>query len=626
MCGIAGIINKNNMPVAKDAIVRMTDIITHRGPDGFGYYHGANFALGHRRLSILDLTEDGSQPMSYLDKYIITYNGEVYNYLELKSELIQQGCSFKSTSDTEVILAAYDKWGFDCVSHFVGMWAFCIYDKEKSQLFCSRDRFGIKPFYYFDDLDTFSFGSEIKQFTTSKNWAPTANINRVLDFLSFGIFDHTEETLFDGVYQLKAGHNLIYDLKSHSLVIQDYYKLDSKKESNKSDFEEASAEFLSRFSDSIKLHLRSDVKVGSCLSGGLDSSSIVCLANNILKEKNEKIQQETVSSCFEDKRYDEQKFIDEVVKSTNVVSHKVFPKFEDLFANLDEITYQQDEPFGSTSIFAQWNVFKMAKEKEITVMLDGQGADEQLAGYNGFFGVFLSSLLKRFRFITFYKEAKSLKKIHGYSNRDIFISVSKFMVSEYIKAFLKTKLSKTDFDWIILNRKYHKDYFKRLYSYKINSVENYSVNQLEFSSLPMLLHYEDRNSMAHSIESRVPFLDHRLVEFVLGLDAEFKIRNGVTKDVLREAMTGGLPDAIKNRADKMGFVTPEEVWIKENSGRFREELADACDYLNGIINKEKVLEWFDRLLKENAKIDFTIWRIISLGRWMKVFKVRLPLK
>lgn len=621
MCGISGIIDENNNPIDKHVITLMNDKVAHRGPDGEGYYFGPDFAFGHRRLAILDPTEDGRQPMELDDRYVIIYNGEVYNYIELREELQSYGYSFKTGTDTEVILAAYDKWGAKCVDRFNGMWSFAIYDKEKDIIFCSRDRFGIKPFYYAEIGNNFVFGSEIKQFTVLEDWKAGINRDRVLDFLAIGIFDHTNETLFEGVYQLRGGHNLIYDLNGHTYHIYPYYFLKDRCFQSDISSDEAGKRFNEIFEDAVRLRLRSDVKVGSCLSGGLDSSSIVCVANRILRQAEAGDKQETVSSCFEDKRFDEQEYIDEVAKLTEVMCHKVFPNFEDLFAILDNVTWYQDEPFGSTSIFAQWNVFGKAKENNITVMLDGQGADEHLAGYHGFFGIFLSELLKKFRWIRFFKEVKAIRNLHGYSLMEIARLTGKYFLPNGISAVLKRLVEKDTVDWLNVDKNYYKKYMDSFFGSGVKSLEDYSLNQLMYSSLPMLLHYEDRDSMAHSIEARVPFLDYRLVEFVMALSPHYKIRNGITKYILRDSMKDILPGKVKNRMDKMGFVTPEEIWIKENKEQFKRELSDSCDLLNNIINKEKVLNWYDNLVKSDRKIDYTLWRIISLGRWVKVFKV-----
>lgn len=624
MCGISGIINKYSEIVTCEEIEKLTEIIKHRGPDDGGCFFGEHFAFGHRRLSIIDPSDNGHQPMLWDNKYVIVYNGEVYNYQELKKELISHGYIFRTETDTEVILVAYDHWGMNCVDHFNGMWSFAIYDMEKFIIFCSRDRFGVKPFYYYNSQDKFVFGSEIKQFTTLPGWSAKANRHRLSDFLLLEIFDHTDETLFEGVYQLQGGHNLVYDLKTKTYRVYKYYTAGQYSGEHKYTFAQTSEQLQKLFFDSVRLRLRADVKLGSCLSGGLDSSSIVCVANRLLREGTLKFEQETVSSCFMNKRYDEQEYIDSVIESKGLIGHKVFPDLEQLIQSLDQITWFQDEPFGSTSIFAQWNVFKVAKEHRIRVMLDGQGADEQLAGYDGFYGVFLYELFKKLQWKKLFKEMRALNRLYGYSVLKIIVSTFKWLLPGSIMAFLKLHIFKRGpFCWIKSQESCYKESLKRSYLFRAKSVREYSLNQMLVTSLPKLLHYEDRDSMAHSVESRVPFLDYRLVELILDIPSTFKIHEGITKYIMREAMKDDLPEKVKNRRDKMGFVTPEEEWIRSNKDFFKKEIAEACDLLHEMVEKDKVLEWYEKIVNSQGKIDFTIWRLISISRWAKVFKVKV---
>lgn len=620
MCGISGIIGPNKNNVLNEQIQKMNHLIAHRGPDGEGYYHDENFAFGHRRLAILDLSPLAAQPMEYMDRYVIIHNGEIFNYLELREELKKYGYKFVSESDTEVILASFDHWGKNCLDHFNGMWAFALFDKKEQMVFCARDRFGVKPFYYTRKNNYFYFGSEIKQFTSIDGWRSLANTQRLLDFLRFGIFDHTNETLFKDVFQLRGGEYLCYSLDKNQIEIKRWYDLNTKRKKSTLEYKEAVTEFQNLFVDAIQKRLRSDVKIGSCLSGGLDSSSIVCVVSDLLKKENKVDVQETVSSCFHDKKYDEQQYIDVVLKNPNIKGHKIFPEFEDLFKDLDKITWFQDEPFGSTSIFAQWSVFKEAKKNNLLVMLDGQGSDEQLAGYNIFQALYLEELLYGFRFVDFFKTFKNYKsKYHAYYLNPIrFILSAKLRrnferMHKAIKKVKKNAVSNTE--WIKSSAS------NPLYTAK--TVFEESMNEVLYTSLPSLLHYEDRDSMAHSVESRVPFLDYRLVEFIFSLPSKYKIGNGISKKILRDSMTEYVPKEIIERYDKLGFVTPEEVWIRNNKEIFRDEISQACDKLSLLVDKEKVLSWFDTVLSSEQKFDYAFWKIISLGRWCKVFNVHV---
>lgn len=618
MCGISGIITKNGSPVDHSIIQSMNDLVAHRGPDGEGLYIESAVALGHRRLAIIDLTEHGHQPMRYGDRYTIVYNGEVYNYLELREELLTAGYRFTTGTDTEVILASYARWGSDCVHRFNGMWAFALYDAEKKIIFCSRDRFGIKPFYYYEDETRFAFASEIKQFTVLEGWAPRLNRPRALDFLVHGIFDHTDQTLFEGVRQLPGGFNLVYALAGNSYSIGRWYNLRLRKKRDNTDYSLAKEQFRDLFVDSIKLRLRSDVKVGSCLSGGLDSSAIVCVVNDLLRENDAHGKQETVSSCFTDKRYDEQEFIDAVIGRTGAVSHRVFPDYGDLFAELDRIVWHQDEPFGSTSIFAQWSVFKTAREKGIVVMLDGQGADEQLAGYHyTFYGAFFKRMLMHLQWWRLVREMASFRALHGYSSVYLLKVIAGALLPSWTVRFLKKIIGSKRPSLVASGKPW---VLETSWKTPPGDIAEESLNELLYTSLPMLLHYEDRDSMAHSVESRVPFLDYRLVEFLMKLPDHYKIREGKTKYILREALKDDMPGKIITRYDKMGFVTPEEAWLRENSADFRKELEQTVDMAKGLINT-RILNIFDEVVKGNHSFDFIIWRYIVFGRWLRVFKI-----
>lgn len=631
MCGIAGFINTNYCSKNQILFEKMVDIVSHRGPDGRGIYSFENVLLGHRELSIIDNSVYGKQPMEYNDRYVISFNGEIYNYIELKEELTRFGYLFKTKTDTEIIMAAYDYWGLSCLEKFIGMWAFIILDKRNRKLIASRDRFGIKPLYYTYIGSNLAFASEIKQFTVFPEWKSKANNKRLLDYLMSGVTDHTNETLFQNVFQLRGGEFLEYDIQKQISLIKTWYDLKLKNKPFRGSFEKAQKQFQFLFSDSIKLQMRSDVKVGSALSGGLDSSSIVCLLNEQLKELNHEFKQEVVSSCSIDSKYDEQKFIDLILLDRNIQGYKVFPNSNNLLSNLDRLVWFQDEPFISTSMYAQFEVFKKARENNLIVMLDGQGADEQLAGYTGFFYKYLLDLLLKLKWISLVKNLIGSKKFYGIPiHKNIFLIFKTAIVSitpdffiNFIRLF-KGKVLKTRNRYTSLfNSKFIKDSQYKTINLKGSSLYSESIISLNFTSLPKLLHYEDRNSMANSVESRVPFLDHRLVEFVLNLPDDFKINKSIRKFILRESMKNFIPEKIYSRYDKMSFLTSEEVWIRNNQKLFRKEIELACNKLNGILDKNETLSWFDEILKSQKSFDYLFWKIINVGRWIKVFNVEI---
>ncbi len=656
MCGIFGVWNTRRQRLDLDALLGSLRSIRHRGPDDEGYLlvnsvEGSfaaclgpdsdagldlprvedrfgeqyDLALAFRRLAILDLSPTGHQPMSNVDGSLwIVYNGEIYNYIELRAELQSKGYVFHTQSDTEVILNAYQEWGVDCLSRFNGMWAFTLFDLRKRRLFSSRDRFGIKPLYYLFDGERFVFASEIKALLTYTGIERKPNNAIVYDYLAYNLLDHTDETFFQGVKQLPPAHFLL--LEDSNIRIERYWDIDpnNKLERGMDDHaaREYARQFAELFEDSIRLHLRSDVTVGSCLSGGLDSSSIVCVANKLLFADRvapaELIgeKQKTFSSCFEDPRFDERRHIERVLSATSAEANYTFPSAQNLLKDLPRLIWHQDEPFGSTSIYAQWCVMKLASERKIRVMLDGQGGDELLAGYHPYFDSYWGTLLSRGRFDTLFNEWSAYRRMYGVSPMHLIqhtlFSLAPLSLQRMVRSSRGALGMNPQFAAEFRDR-----YPDENVGYAGNSFSKRLYLAMTRTSLPGLLHYEDRNSMAHSIEARVPFLDYRLVEYVFSLPDEQKIRNGYTKAVLRDSMKDVLPELTRTRTDKMGFVTPEREWLSN----------DLKDWLDGIINSSsfKSREYFDHsqvagLLGQyranKRDFGFLVWRWVSLELWL----------
>ena len=652
MCGIAGYYRLHGNDIDVLAFQRMLSVLRHRGPDDFGYAifhadtqrsffvsdlegvhtHGRapDVIMGHRRLSIIDLSSMGRQPMADATGNLwIVFNGEIYNYLELRQELTTYGCRFRTNTDTEVILYAYAHWGSVCLQHFNGMFSFALWDTAKQEIFCARDRAGVKPFYYVYDRNRFIFASEIKALL-EMDIERTENHQVIYDYVSQGLLDHSDETFFRAVKQLKPAH---YMKVSHKgLELHRWWDIEEQELSGLSD-DEYAGRFEALFEDSIRLRLRSDVPVGTCLSGGLDSSSIVCVTNRLMSREGFSARiigekQRTFSSCFDDSTYDERPFIEEVTRQTGAQAHYVFPQGKDLFDQIAKVMWHQDEPFGSTSIFAQWHVMKLASENGIKVLLDGQGADELLAGYHGYFGSYYIELLRNLRLGRLTKELVRYRKIHGTHQPMIYAAVIRAMLPGPLIAALKrmpgmrslAQRSALGTLWIDADfeREHRKEY---AFSSKFSSaLKNQLYTLFMYSSLPGLLHYEDRNSMAFSLEARVPFLDYRLIEYIFSLPSEQKLRSGMTKVVLRNAMEGILPERVRTRVDKMGFVTPETVW-------FRTILKDAVTALItspafrdlGYFDVHEVRREFDRHCRGEKNISFIIWRWINLLLWKDMF-------
>ncbi|MBT5632660.1 MAG: asparagine synthase (glutamine-hydrolyzing) [Nitrospina sp.] len=525
------------------------------------------------------------------------------------------GYTFNSDTDTEVILAAYRAWGSDCLHRFNGMFAFVLLDTQKKQIFAARDRFGIKPLYYwFSPKGFLAFASEVKQFSVLPGWRAHLNSHRAYDFLARSWLDHTAETLFADVNQLRGGESIHCHLSDIHvpLPIKKWYELSPQKTGL--DFEQSGDRLKELFYDSIRLQLRADVPIGTGLSGGIDSSSIVCAINELLREKGAQTLQNTFSSCSHIDTYDERRFIEEVARKTNVKTHFTFPSLAELFDTHEKIIWHQDEPSITTSIYAEWNVFKLVSKTSVKATLEGHGADELMAGYPIFFKALLQNLLFSGNWIELAQEIYSIRKIKNNNPHLSFMNaLRKFILgsNKHNYAFKPSWLNSSQI------RCEELDYMKR-----DKTINEMSHVQLLYSSLPAQLHWADRDSMAHSVECRVPFLDHRLVEFVLGCPANFKIRHGTTKRILRKSMSDKLPRKVAERTDKMGYVTPEEIWAKKDAPDiFMKEIKRALEQSKGKLNNELVLKSASKILYGTVPYDPAIWRIISFGAWMDRFAI-----
>ena len=613
MCGISLVINRDDKSVLENRIRPMNDIIHHRGPDAEGFFYGENFAFGHRRLSILDLTAASNQPFHW--KHLsLTYNGEVYNYIELRNELKSLGHNFKTNSDTEVVIASYYEWGIKAFSKFNGMWALAIYDKTNNEIILCRDHFGIKPLYYTKTSSYFLAGSEIKQFTTFDEFKPILNKNTAVNFLVNGYLNYSENTFFEGVYELRAGHYLKYNLTNHDTNKVKWYDLKESIVPAEISENNAVIRFRKLFKESLKIRMRSDVLVGSCLSGGIDSSAIVSMvkANNLSNDNFS-----TVTSCFEDKRFDEQKFSDLVSKSTGFKSLKVFPNLDDLLNenHFDEIIFHQDQPVYSGSCYSEYNVFKKARQNGLTVMLDGQGSDEYLYGYPEFYKLKIKELLGVFKLRTAFSLITKKAGHKNHSTIKEIISIFKSVLVYPSVSFLKQLIGKNNYSW--LNEDWQKIVRKESV-FGAKNLRELSIEEVKYSSIPYQLHSEDRNSMMFSVESRLPFLCPRLVEFSIGLDDSMKMKDAYTKYVLRKAVPE-MPKAIRERKDKMGFVSPDAYWMNENRIKVRKELDDFIKSY-GIVN-EKLLQQFDNFCEGNQPYNPVFFRAISMSRFCRIFKL-----
>lgn len=606
MCGICGIINFNNHPVESNSIQLMMKKMEHRGPDDEGIFLDDNIGLGFKRLSIIDLSIAGHQPMRSPDgRFIIVFNGEIYNYIEIRKELENIGHIFKTKSDTEVLLYSYMEWGDKCLDRFNGMFAFVVYDLKTEQFFGARDRFGIKPFYYYCDDYVFIFSSEIPPILTALKEKPKSNNQVIFDYLAFNRTDQTESTFFNSIKKLQHGH--FFRIQKSEFKTFKWYNLREKRGESFS----GPDQYREFFIDSLKIRLRSDVPVGVCLSGGLDSSSIVStLLNNFNKND-----LNTFSAIYgKGEAGDESGFISEYL----IRLERMFfttPSADTLFEDKDEFVRTHAEPIPSTSPYAQYKVMELAKD-HVVVTLDGQGADEQLAGYHYFFGFYFKELLKKMRLVKLLSEAFFYMKNH-HSIYGIKTMIY-FLMPEIFKSGLRTS------EHNYINKDFSSQYSssnsitKNLYESR--SLNDALFNHFEFK-LEHLLKWEDRNSMHFSLESRVPFLDHRLVEKTLSLPSNKIIRKGMTKHILRESMRGILPESIRMRKDKVGFDTPQDKWFRTD--KFRKyifQLLSSESFKNrGIINVNKALKMYSDHLNKRSNVSKEIWKWINIELWFREF-------
>jgi asparagine synthase (glutamine-hydrolysing) len=606
MCGISGIINKDMSPVSVDAIKKINDLISHRGPDGDGFFSDLNFAFGHRRLAIIDTSDLGSQPMCYKERYWLTYNGEIYNYIELKEDLKQHGYLFTSGTDTEVILAAYDKWGIECLQRFNGMWSFALYDSAEEKILMSRDRFGVKPFYFLDRADNFVFGSEIKQLLSCIDGPVYANTRILIESMLTHVDNHTRETYFENIYSLDPGHYIMYDLRTNNYRIEKFYNLDRNEIIFNHELPENTNKFKELFRSAVSLRLRSDVTVGTCLSGGLDSSCISILG---ALENSKKTDERFIGIHAEssEKSTNESTFAQIVSEIGNIDLHRITPSIEDFTQNIDEVVYTQEEPFGSPSLFMSYNVFLKAKQLGCKVMLNGQGGDEVLLGYERYYASYLYSLNFREFWVEIFRQFKN-SRLRFFDPIFFFIYFTNFRIRKQLlisRSFIKSGLKKK-FDFAYLK--------KSVTSFKnVLELQKFEITSYQ---LPHLLRYEDRNSMRHSIETRLPFLDFRVVEFGISIKSQQKIFKGWTKYLLRKSFEDLLPSDIIWRKNKLGFNSPEKTWLDSHEQEMINEISASeilkkITDLDSLLNKYKTLNLRDK------------WMYYNVAVWERVFQVKL---
>ncbi len=659
MCGICGIFDGAGGGGCRDAIFGMAEILRHRGPDDEGYLAvktaegaamplggrdsrvslppvvefkgGADLYFAHRRLSIIDLSPAGHQPMSYDEGNLwVTYNGELYNHQDLRSELSGLGHCFRTRTDTEVLLAAYREWGEECLDRFDGMWSFVLYDRRRNVLFGSRDRFGVKPLYYVENGQTFAFASEAKAFSALRGFQRSVRPEAVFDYLAFRtVWWEDGRTFLEEVAELPPSHSFRFDLAEKKLRIFRYYELPCQKNADWEPFcEKKGTEHVERVRElifaAVRRRLSSDVPVGTCLSGGIDSSSILGTIDAILR--NERIMEvgerpRAFTVVHDDPLIDESRWAGLVAEHTASEWHVVRPAHEELLRDLEDLVYIQDFPFSGTSIYAQYRVMKLAKEKGVTVLLDGQGGDELFTGYIPYYVAFFREMLGCAAWKDLMREWRAFGNAPMSKMKTFTAFFKDRLIRNFPRPLQKYAFNRHNVLMQYLSPAFVKEHYDRSLDAAAEALsQEKSLNTMLFSlmtsrTLPSLLRYEDRNSMRFQIESRTPFADDReMIEAVFSIPSVYKIHKGASKWLLRESMKSFLPDAVYRRRDKIGFAAPGDWLLKENMSLktlMNEHLGAFCDV-------RKLLGEWDTLVRNQPRTGIMpLWRLVNLALWLK---------
>ncbi len=625
MCGIAGIIKKKNIKVNKEEIQVMNNTISHRGPDAEGIYIDHTVAFGHRRLSIVDLSESGNQPMiSHDQKYVLIFNGEIYNYIEIKEYLRKKGVKFMTETDTEVIIEAYRFWGMNCTKKFNGMWSLALYDKEKHQIFFSRDRFGVKPLYIYESDDEFIFASEIKSITIIRPEQKIVDIVQMARYLAGYQEDMDERTFYQNIHNFPKSHNMLYHLDTDEQEYQKYWEINVQRFKKKWRYDNPYQKFLELLEDAIRIRLRADVKVGASLSGGLDSSTIVGIVS-----KKFHIKMHTFSSVYKEKSCNEKEYIDCMNQHADTIPHYIYPdQSGNIIQDMEEMLYYHDGPCFSASPYSGYCVYRGVGE-HVKVMLDGQGADELFGGYLFFYTAKLKEVLREDDWKSRARAVKLIMSIHR-----VYPEMAKTLIDRLLMSkggllgkqwkWLKRKMNKKVLPQSGTKIKYRKEFAQ--IDLKIGSQTNDSIIneldqelnlQLQYRTLPRILHDVDRNSMARSLEVRLPFLDYRLVEFSYTLSDEDKIRGSFTKYIMRKSCKKYLPEKIYNRRNKMGFPAPFDKWLRDE--RFRSEIKKYLDDFKSrnIVDTNFLERCYREHLLEKKNWEEYLFRFMMLEMWLQ---------
>ncbi len=606
MCGIAGFIDEGfGRDSGMEQLSRMLETIGHRGPDSRGLWNEGSVFLGHNRLSIIDLSDEANQP--FTDGHLhLVYNGEIYNYIELREELKALGLEFKTSSDTEVLIKSYRQWGVACVERFAGMWAFALWDSRSGELFCSRDRFGIKPFYYIRDGARFCFASEYKPLKKTGLFSNKPNVSQIYRGLQLGWLNYKDESYFDCIKILPAAHNML--ITNGEIKIWRYWDIDTTRKSSLG-FEEKKEEFKRLFLQSIRQHSRSDVVLASCLSGGLDSSAIVSAAARLNPENVFK----TFTIYYDGQGdVDEREFAKAVIEDNpNVEPYFYSPRESEIEEALHEVIHYFDVPISGSAPISRHFLMRMIREHDIKVVLDGQGSDEYLAGYRHTAPRYLADAMSRLQAGKYLKTLSVIRQNEGLSTGNVMDIAGRSLLHFFLNEEQISNLEYKKGTFLPKNRKS----LVKLERKKGSRVDAFLYHLLFDTKLNSLLHTEDRNSMAYSIEARVPFLDHRLLEFGFTLSNDDRYHMGVSKYILREGLKELLPAKVYARKDKKGFVTPGETkWLR---GPLKHYLGEMKQANYDFLHMDRVRSLISEYERGSNKEVRLIWRLMTLHIWLK---------
>jgi asparagine synthase (glutamine-hydrolysing) len=622
MCGIAGGYWNRMKSGLEDGLRNAVSLLRHRGPNDSGidykYVASGVVALAHTRLSVIDLTSGGHQPMVTSDgRYSIVFNGEVYNYRELREELKSLGHTFHSSSDTEVLLYAWCQWKHACLARLEGMFAFVVHDTHLQTLTCVRDAFGIKPLFYRLQAESFTFASEQPALLALDTGKLKVDWQRSYDYLVHGDYDSQERTFIDGVRHLLPGSYIEVDLQTLTCAGPISWWKPKFKMSSALSVSQATEAVREQFLHNIRLHLRSDVAIGAALSGGIDSSAVVCAMRHVEPD----LPINTFSYIAEGTELSEEKWVDRVNSFVGAKAHKVTATGKDLAADLDTMIRVQGEPFGSTSIYAQYKVFELARKNGVTVTLDGQGADELLAGYTGYPGHRLLSLLNDGSFFGMNSFAKNWGKWPGRSYKMAWMHLGRIILPEESYKVARKILGR-DFKPNWLNTELLTAEGVNFRENRVGLspegkgrrvVENLAA-VLQKRGLSELLRHGDRNSMRFAVESRVPFLTIPMADLLLSLPENYLISDeGETKKIFREAMRGIVPDDVLDRKDKVGFATPEKEWLLGMAPTIRQWLNDS-EHIP-FLNRLELIKEFELIAEGKKPFSWQVWRWVNFVRW-----------